>query len=79
MYIHVMLIWINKRLLDVVFSMTKALNGSPKILPSKISVLPTFQCYLENSASLNACFPFSHTPFFISTDTTPFGSSWLVR
>ena len=74
-----MLIWINKRLLDVVFSMTKALNGSPKILPSKISVLPTFQCYLENSASLNACFPFSHTSFFISTDTTPFGSSWLVR
>ena len=32
---------------------------------SFISIIPTFQCYLENSASLNACFPLFHTLFFI--------------
>ena len=74
MYIHVMLILINKCLLDVVFSMTKALNGSPKILPSKISILPTFQSYLEKP--LNACFPFFTLPFLFQLT---FGSSWLVR
>ena len=35
-----------------------------KVLPSKISILPTFQCYLEKLASLNASFPLFHTPFF---------------
>ena len=48
-----------------------------KVLRSKISILPIFQCYLENLASLNACFPLFHTPFFyfklykISIDPTP--------
>ena len=55
-----------------------------KVLPSKISILPTCQCYLENPASLNACFPLFNTPFFyfklhkISTDPTPLGTLWLV-
>ena len=63
------LILINRCLLNLVFSI---------ILPRKISVLPTFQCYLENPV-LNACFPLFHTPFLyfklykISTDCTPVG------
>ena len=52
-----------------------------KVLPSKIFTFPTFQCYLENPASLNACFPF-FTPFFISDfikfQLIPVGISWLV-
>ena len=36
-----------------------------KTLPSKISILSTFQCYLENPASLNACFPLFHSTFSI--------------
>ena len=65
MYAHVMLILINRCLLNVVFSITKALNG--QISPKQIFVIPIFQCYLENTASLNACFPLFHTPFFISS------------
>ena len=63
MYTHVMLILINQCLLNVVFSMTKALNGqnSPKQnFPSR-----RFQCYLENPACLDACFPHFSNPFFI--------------
>ena len=37
-----------------------------KIPPSKICTPPTFQCYLENPASLNACFNLFPTAFFIS-------------
>ena len=66
MYTYVILILINQCLLNVVFSMTKALQ----VLPSKISALPTFQCYLENSDSLNACFPLFQTPYFISIELT---------
>ena len=50
-----MLILINQCLLNVV-----------KFIPSNISIIPTFRCYLENSASLNAYLPLFHTPFFIS-------------
>ena len=64
MYTYVMPILINQCLLNVVFSMAKALNGQSS--PSKISILPNLQCYLENPASPNACFPLFHTPFFIS-------------
>ena len=38
-----------------------------KIPPSKICTPPTFQCYLENPASLNDCFNLFPTPFFISS------------
>ena len=50
-----------------------------KVLPEKISILPTFECYLEKPASLNTCFPFLDSPFFISTYPTPVRSLWLVR
>ena len=33
-------------------------------LPRKIFILLNSQCYLENTASLNACFPPFHTSFF---------------
>ena len=55
-----------------------------KILASTISILPTFQCYLENFASINACFPLFHSPFFyfkiyaISTNPTAVGISLFV-
>ena len=44
--------------------MTKALNGQGS--PKQNFHSPTFQCYLENPASLNACLLLFHTPFFIS-------------
>ena len=65
MYAHVMLILINRCLLNVAFSITKALNGHISL--KQFFIIPTFQCYLENTASLNACFPLFHTPFFISS------------
>ena len=49
-----------------------------KVLPSKIFILPNFQCYLKNPASPYACFPLFLTFFFISTGSTPVGISWLV-
>ena len=64
MYTHVMLILINQCLLNIVLTLQK--HWMVKFLPSNISTIPTFQCYLETSASLNACFPLFHTPFFIS-------------
>ena len=33
---------------------------------AKISIPPTFQCFLKKTASLNACFPLFNTVFFIS-------------
>ena len=59
-----MLILVNQCLLDVALARQKHLMV--KALRSKISIPSTFQCYLENPASLNACFPHFHTPFFIS-------------
>ena len=64
MYTHAMLILINRRLLNVAFSMTKTLNSQRS--PKQNLIFPAFQCYLENPASLNACFSLFHTPFFIS-------------
>ena len=50
--------------------MSKVLNGQElnglEFLSSKIFILPTYQCYLEKSDSLNTCFSLFHTPFFIS-------------
>ena len=40
-----------------------------KVLQRNISIIPTFQCYLENSASLNDGFPFFQKK--IPTDPTP--------
>ena len=36
-----------------------------KLLPRKISLLSTFQCFLENPTFLNACFSLSQIPFFV--------------
>ena len=62
---------IKQCLLNVVFSMTKAFHGKspPK---QKGSIPPTFQCYLENTAFLNACFK-------ISSDHNPVVISWLMN
>ena len=73
-----MLILINRCLLNVVFSMTKALNGQSS--PEQNSILCTFQCYLESPA----WFPVFRTPFFyfklykISTAQTPVWTVWLI-
>ena len=63
----------NQYLLNVAFSMTKALNGwsSPKqnfhsLHLSIPSLRPSLQCYFENPASIITCFLLFHTPFFIS-------------
>ena len=55
-----------------------------KTPPSKIYIPPTFQYYLENPASLNACFNLFPTLFFISNfeislNLTPVVISWLVN
>ena len=63
LYAHVMLNLIYQYLLNAVFSITKALNG--QISPKQHFYYPHLLCYLENSASLNACFPLFHTLFFI--------------
>ena len=70
MYTHVMLIW----LINVYWMLPLAWQKHWMIeaLPSKISIPSTFpfppslQCYFENPASIIACFPLFHTPFFIS-------------
>ena len=67
---HVMLIW----LINVYWMLPVAWQKYWIIeaLPRKISIPSTFpfspsrQCYFENPASINGCFPFFHTPFFIS-------------
>ena len=64
LYTYVMLLLMKGRLLNVVLSMTKALIV--KALQCKISILSTFQSYLDNSASLNACFLLFQTTIFIS-------------
>ena len=62
---HLMLILINQCLLNVVFSIKKVLNG--QISPKQHFYYPHLSiCYLENYASLNACFSLFHTPFYIS-------------
>ena len=65
MYTHVMLILINQCLLNVAFSTTKALNSQSTL--KKNFILSIFQCYLENPASLNACFLLFHGPFLFQT------------
>ena len=65
MYTHVMLILINQCLLNVAFSKEKALNGQSTA--KNVSIPSTFLCYLENPASLNACFLLFHTPFLFQT------------
>ena len=72
-----MLILINQCLLNVVFSMAKALNGQSS--PKENFRSPYLSMLFENSASLNACFPLFHAPFFILTDPATVGSLWLVR
>ena len=79
----------NQCLLNVAFSMTKALNGwsSPKqnfrFLHFFHFLPPSLQYYFENPASIIACFLlFSHSLFYfklydISTDSTPIGIFWL--
>ena len=37
-----------------------------KFLPRILLLFPPFDAIWKNSASLNACFPLFHTPFFIS-------------
>ena len=59
MYTYVMAIFINRCLVNVVFSVTKALNGQNS-LKQNLNVLS------KSPASLNACFPLALTPFFIS-------------
>ena len=82
MYTWIMLILINQCLLDVVFSMIKALNGqsSPKqnLYSPHLSMLlgkPCFSLWFFSS--------FSHFLFYfklykISTDHTPVGTFWHV-
>ena len=67
MYTHVMLIWLT----NVYWMMPLAWRKHwiVEALPSKISNPSTFpfppslQCYFENPASINACFPLFCTPF----------------
>ena len=66
---HVMLIW----LINVYWMLPLAWQKHWIIeaLPSKVSTpstfafLPSFQCYFENLASINACFPLFPPHFFI--------------
>ena len=68
---HVMLIW----LINVHWMLTLAWQKHWIIeaLPSKIPISSTFlfppflQCYFENPASVNACFPLFHAPFLFQT------------
>ena len=55
MYTNIMLIFINRCLLNLIFSMEKALNGQNS---SKWDSQPPFhlQCYWENAASIMVCF-----------------------
>ena len=82
-YTCVMLILINRCLLNIVFRITKAMNGqsSPEQnfnSPHLLVLLgkPCFSLCLFSS--------FSHSPFYFnlyktSTDPTPVGTSWLVN
>ena len=56
MYTNIMLIFINRCLLNLIFSMEKALHGQNS---SKWHPQPPFhlQCYWENAASIMVCFP----------------------
>ena len=56
----------NQCLLNVAFSMRKALNNRsfPKQNFHFLHLsFPSLQCYFENPVPINACFPFFHTPF----------------
>ena len=82
MYTCVMLILINWYLLNVVFSMTKALNGqsSPKqnFRSPHLSMLiekPCFSFCVFSSISYSL---FYFKLYKISTDLTPVGTSWLA-
>ena len=64
MYAQVLLVLIYQCLLNIVFSINKALNGQ---ISSKCHLYyPHLSMLFENSASLNACFPLFRTSFFIS-------------
>ena len=66
MYKYIILILINWWLMNLIFSMTKAMNGQNSS-KQNFHPLSTFQCYLVNSASINAYFPFFFlSPFLIS-------------
>ena len=67
---------INKCLLNVVFSMKKALRL--KLSQVKFLFFPLLNDIYKTKFVLMLSH-FFHTPFFISTDPTPVGSSWLVR
>ena len=67
MYIHVMLVLINQCLMNVVFSMAKALNGQSS--PKRNFYFPTFQRYLETLFLLMLVFLFFTVPF--SFELTP--------
>ena len=67
MYTHVMLIWLTNVYWMLPLAWEK--HWIIEAFPSKISIPSTFpfppsQCYFENPASINACFPLFHTPFF---------------
>ena len=58
----------NQCLLNVAFSMTKALNNrsSPKQNFHSLHLsIPSLQCYFENPASINACFRFFTISIFL--------------
>ena len=61
MYAQVLLVFICQCLLNIVFSINKALNG--QILPSVIYIIPTFQCYLKTLLLLMLAFLFFALPF----------------
>ena len=65
-------------LLNVVFNMSKTLNGS-QILPSNIFIPPTFQYYLDSLASLIACFTFPHFLFYFKLYKISYNPTLLVR
>ena len=66
MYTYVMLIWLNNVYWMLALAQQK--HWMIEALPRKISIPstfpPSFQCYFENPASIIACFPLFHNPFF---------------
>lgn len=65
-------------LLNVVFNMSKTLNGSQS-LPSNIFIPPTFQYYLDSPASLIAFFTFPHFLFYFKLYKISYNPTPLVR
>ena len=65
-------------LLNVVFNMSKTLNGSQS-LPNNIFIPPTFQYYLDSPTSLIACFTFPHFLFYFKLYKISYNPTSLVR